>query len=146
VTQTVLLGLSGTMRDFAYDPSGKFRAWLKTVAYHAWSKFVTGRQQRARGSGDSQVVELLQTGEARDDLAARLEGECDREWLEQAVARVRRRVQPHTWDVFRLMTFEGLPGSEVARRLGMQVASVFAARSKVQRMLQEEIRKLEEAT
>jgi len=35
-------------------------------------------------------------------------------------------------------------GADVAAALGMKVATVFVARSKVQKMLQEEIRKLEE--
>ena len=52
-------------------------------------------------------------------------------------------MQPHTWEAFRLTTQEGLSGAEVATRLGMQVATVFVAKSKVQKMLQEEIGKLE---
>ena len=38
---------------------------------------------------------------------------------------------------------EGESGAEAAAALGMKVATVFVARSKVQKMLQEEIRKLE---
>jgi RNA polymerase sigma-70 factor (ECF subfamily) len=39
---------------------------------------------------------------------------------------------------------KGESGAEAAQALGMKVATVFVARSKVQKMLQEEIRKLEE--
>ncbi len=143
VTQTVLLKLSEKMRDFEYDPKGSFRAWLKTVAHHAWSKFVAGRQRGGLGSGDTQVGELLDSVAARDDLVAKLEEEFDRELLEMASERVRQRVEPRTWDAFRLLALEGLSGAETAERLGMKVATVFVARSKVQKMLQEEIRKLE---
>jgi RNA polymerase sigma-70 factor (ECF subfamily) len=45
--------------------------------------------------------------------------------------------------VFRLTAVEGLSGAEVARRVGMKVAVVFTVRSKVQRMVQDEVRKLE---
>ena len=40
VTQIVLLKLATKLRDFAYDPSRSFRAWLKTVAQHAWLDFL----------------------------------------------------------------------------------------------------------
>ena len=73
-----------------------------------------------------------------------IEREGDRELLEKAMALVRLRVKPHTWEAFRLMAFEGVSGAEVAERLGMKVGTVFVARSKVQRMLQEEMQKLEE--
>jgi RNA polymerase sigma-70 factor (ECF subfamily) len=55
------------------------------------------------------------------------------------------RVQPHTWEAFVLTAVEGLSGAEAASRLGMQVGAVYVARGKVQRMLQEEVRRLEES-
>ena len=41
------------------------------------------------------------------------------------------------------MALEGLPVAEVAARVHLQVAMVYVAKSKVQKMLQEEIRRLE---
>src|SRR5215470_10745848 len=129
VTQDVLLRLAEKMRAFTYDPSRSFRGWLKTLTHHAWSDFLSGRNRPGLGSADSQVVQALQRLEARDDLTQRLEEEYDRSLLEEAMARVRPRVQPRTWEAFRLTAQEGLSGAEVAARLGMQVATVFVARS-----------------
>jgi RNA polymerase sigma-70 factor (ECF subfamily) len=143
VTQEVLLKLAAKMRDFDYDPSKSFRAWLKTVAQHAYSDFVASRQRAGRGSGDTEVLRWLHTAETRDDLVCRLEEEFDRELLEEAMVRVQLRVEPRTWDAFRLTAMEGLSGAEAAARTGMKVATVFVARGKVQRMLQEEVQKLE---
>jgi RNA polymerase sigma-70 factor (ECF subfamily) len=42
------------------------------------------------------------------------------------------------------MAIDGLSAVEVAQRLGMKVATVFVARSRVQRMLREEIARLEQ--
>jgi RNA polymerase sigma factor (sigma-70 family) len=142
VTQTVLLKLAAAMQTFVYDPEKKFRAWLKTVVRHAWSDFWSGR--KAVAAGGSQAVQLLHTVEARDDLVKRLDDEFDREVLEEAQARVRQRVVPRTWRAFELTALEGRSGADAAAELGMKVATVFVARSKVQKMLQEEIRKLEE--
>ena len=66
-----------------------------------------------------------------------------RAYRKEAMARVRLRVPPPKWEVFRLTALEGLAGAEVGQRLTMKVVTVFAVRSKVQKMIQEEIRKLE---
>jgi RNA polymerase sigma-70 factor (ECF subfamily) len=143
VTQEILVKLTQKLRAFAYDPSRSFRGWLKTVAHHAWRDFAHGRSHAQRAAGASQVQELMLTLEAREDLVQRLEEAFDLELLEAAKVRVRLRVAPHTWEAFRLMAFECLPVAEVAARVQLQVAMVYVAKSKVQKMLREEIRKLE---
>src|SRR5262245_28768293 len=142
VTQDILVKLNQKLRAFAYDPSRSFRGWLKTVAHHAWRDFEDSRRAR-RAAGDSQAQELILTLEAREDLARKLEEAFDLELLEAAKVRVRLRVAPHTWEAFRLMALEGLPVAAVAARVHLQVAMVYVAKSKVQKMLQEEIGKLE---
>src|SRR5262249_47754965 len=143
VTQSVLVQLAAKMRDFVYDPSRSFRAWLKTLAHHSWADFLENRRRVGAGSGDSQVLERLQTVAARDDLAVKLEEEFDHELLDEAMARVRLRVAPAKWEVFRLMAIEGMSGAEVAERQKMKVSTTYVVRSKVQRMLHEEISALE---
>jgi RNA polymerase sigma-70 factor (ECF subfamily) len=143
VTQTVLLQLATKMRRFAYDPARSFRAWLKTLTQHAWSDFVADRQRAVTATGDSQTMDALGTLEARRDLEACLEEAFDLELVELATRRVRRRVEPRTWEAFRLIALDGLSGAEAAARLGMQVAAVFKAKSNVKKQFQEEIRQLE---
>jgi RNA polymerase sigma-70 factor (ECF subfamily) len=143
VTQTVLVRLAEKMRGFTYDPSRSFRGWLKTLAHHAWSDFLEGRRRRGTG-GDTGAPGRLEAVEAPADLAQRLEEAFDRELLDVAAGRVRQRVRPRTWDAFHLTALEGLSGAEAARRLGMQVAHVFVAKSEVRRMLADEIRRLEQ--
>jgi RNA polymerase sigma-70 factor (ECF subfamily) len=143
VTQQVLLKVAVKLRHFVYDPERSFRAWLKTVARHAWSDFVAEQERGGAGSGDSGVLAVLQTVPARTDLESRLQETFDLELLEIATARVRAHVKATTWEAFRLTALEGLSGVEAAGRLGMQVAAVFMAKSNVQKLLQEEIRTLE---
>jgi RNA polymerase sigma-70 factor (ECF subfamily) len=59
VTQDVLYKLARKMKDFSYDPSRSFRAWLKVLTNHALSDFVNDRPRAGQGSGDSTVVRLL---------------------------------------------------------------------------------------
>jgi RNA polymerase sigma-70 factor (ECF subfamily) len=144
VTQDILVKLSQKLHAFAYDPSRSFRGWLKTVAHHAWRDFEESRRRAGPAACNPQIQDLMLTSlEARKDLAQRLEDVFDLELLEAAKARVRQRVAPHTWEAFRLMALERMPVAEVAARVHLQVAMVYVAKSKVQKMLQVEIAKLE---
>jgi RNA polymerase sigma factor (sigma-70 family) len=143
VTQNVLLKVARQMQTFRYDPNKSFRGWLKTIAHAAWCDWLDDQRRAGQGSGDTDVMRQLATLEGRDDLTRRLEAEYDQELLEAASARVRLRVEAHTWAAFRLLAFEGLSGAEAADRLGMKVGAVFVAKSKVQKLLKEEIQELE---
>ena len=143
VTQAVLLKLSEKMQTFDYDSAKSFRGWLKTITRHAWSDYCSSRKA-VIAAGGSQVLEMLHTVEARDDLIRRLDDEFDRELLDEAMNRVRGRVLPRTWEAFERTALQGQSGAEAGKALGMKVATVFVAKSKVQNMLQEELRKLED--
>jgi RNA polymerase sigma-70 factor (ECF subfamily) len=142
VTQYVLVRLARKMETFAYDPSRSFRAWLKTLTHHAWRDYVDSRERAGRGSADATVEEILHRVEARDDLTSRLSEEYDHELLEEAMARVRLRVEPRTWEAFRLTALEGLSGSVAAERLSIPVMTAFKHKNRVQKMIQETVRQL----
>jgi RNA polymerase sigma factor (sigma-70 family) len=145
VAQIVLAKLAAKLPTFQYDPNQSFRAYVKTLARYAWCDVLASRQQPgAGGSGDSVVLELLNTVEAREDLESRVAEAFYRELLDEAMARIRLRVEPRTWEAFRLTTLEGLTGAEAAERAGMEVATVYKAKSKVQKMLKEETRRIQE--
>jgi len=144
VTQEVFLNLSVKMHRFCYDNKGSFRAWLKTLTRRAWQVYVTKQRKAGRGSGDEAALEVLNELKAREDLTRRLEEAFDQELLKEASNLVQLRVEPRTWEAFQLLAVQGLSGAEAAQRLQMKVATVFVARSKVQRMLREELARLEE--
>ena len=143
VTQDVLLKLNGLMARFVYDPSGRFRGWLKTLTHHAWRDLAAERRRSGLGVGERSVTELLGNVQAGENLVEQLDAEFRREVMDRAMERVRRRVSERTWDAFRLTALEGLSGSAVAGRLEMRVARVYGARSSVREMIREEVRKLE---
>jgi RNA polymerase sigma-70 factor (ECF subfamily) len=142
VTQQVLLTLPAKMASFKYNPDGSFRAWLHTLAHHAWHDFRGRTRRPALSGGIGHPADPLQLVTARDDLVRRLEEEFDLELLDEAIDRVRRRVTAPTWEAFRLTAWSAVPAIEVARQLDKKVATVYVARSKVQRMLQDEIEAL----
>jgi len=143
VAQDVLLQVSRQIERLEYDPARKFRGWLRAVVHGAWCQWVERNRGTARAAADSGIVSVLEQIPARDDLLARMDAEFDRELLELAMLRIRRRVEPRTWQAFELLALERLSGEQAAARVGMTVGTVFAARSKVQRMLREEVVRLE---
>ena len=141
--QDVLLRVAKQMRNFHYDAARSFRAWLKTVARAAWADWLEGGKRPGRGSGDTGVWELLSSVEARDDLVARVEAEFDQELLDVATARVRLRVEPATWEAFKLTAVDGLSAADAAARTGLKVATVFVAKGRVLKMLADEVAALD---
>jgi RNA polymerase sigma-70 factor (ECF subfamily) len=137
VTQTVLLKLLAAMQTFRYDPAAKFRAWLKTVTHHAWQDLVRSRRRRV---GADDPLERLA---AFDDLTVRLEQAYEQEVMERALARVKERVLPATWEAFKLTAIDGLSGAETAARLRLPLTSVYKSKSNVVKLLEAEVRYLE---
>jgi RNA polymerase sigma-70 factor (ECF subfamily) len=145
VTQIVLVKLAQGMKNFSYDPCRSFRAWLKAVTHNAWQDFVAGRGTATLASGGNSDGERLASVAARDDLSRELEKLFDLELLRTAMQRVRLRAAAHTWMAFSMTAVECVPAIEVARRLGMKIARVYAARSTIQQRVQEECKRLEAA-
>jgi RNA polymerase sigma factor (sigma-70 family) len=144
VTQDVLLRLAQKLRTFNYDPSRSFRGWLRTVTQNTLADFLADRKRQCSGSGDDGVFEQLQSVQARDDLIKHLNDQFDAEIMAVACARTQARVEPQTWEAFRLTAYERLSGDTVAARLGMSRATVFTAKSRVLEFLREEINRLDE--
>jgi RNA polymerase sigma factor (sigma-70 family) len=143
VTQDVLLKLHRLLARFAYDPSRSFRGWLRTLTHHAWRDLVDDRRRMGSGSGDTAMQDFFENVAAGDTLAQQLEEEYRSELLDQAMARVQSRVEPRTWDAFRLTALEGYSGATVADRLEMKITRVYTAKSEVKKMIRAEVRMLE---
>ena len=144
VTQNVLLKIAKQMRRFEYRSGGRFRGWLRTVAYHAWCDYLNSQRNATSGSGADAVAKLLNSIEARDDFLRNVEEECDRNVLDDAMAVVRQRVEPHTWKAFVGMAIDDKSGPELAKELGMKAGTVYVAKSRVQKMLHDEIQRLDQ--
>lgn len=141
VAQDVIAKLTHKMASFQYDHTRCFRAWLKTITQHALSDLMASR---GRALLDA-TIPILKSIEARADLEKRIEQLFDREMLDLAIARVRARVASATWEAFRLTTFEECSGAEASKLLGIPITSVFVAKHRVQKILKEELAKLEAA-
>lgn len=143
VTQNVLVKVVCAMRAGRYNESkGNFRAWLKTVTRNAICDLMRGWDE-AGGGGDTEMLANLATAPETAGMDAELEREHEKELLRQAERRVRQRVQPHTWEAFRLSAVELVSAKETAQRLGMRVGEVYVAKSRVIKLLNQEVTRMQ---
>lgn len=148
VTQQVLLKLVTTMRTFDYDSHrGSFRGWLKTVTSNAVKDLARQWQRRnVRAAGDTVTAEQLNSlsdPRALNELTERIESQYREELLKEAETRIRSRVKPETWTAWHLTAVEQVPAAEAAVQAGMSVSEIYVAKSRVNKMMREEVRRLE---
>jgi RNA polymerase sigma factor (sigma-70 family) len=146
VSQDVLLRFWRQAATFRYDPEKTLRGYLRRMVVSAVSDWGEQLRRAGRLATGGPLESLLENKPARDDLAARIERAYDTELLALAMREVEERVQPHTWEAFRLLALEGRGGAEVAERLGMQINTAYVARKKVQRMIREVVARLDAPT
>ncbi|MEM7476866.1 MAG: sigma-70 family RNA polymerase sigma factor [Planctomycetota bacterium] len=142
ITQALLLKLFQQMRQFEYQPSqGSFRSWLKTVTRNAvrdhW------RRKKAVTAEKSEVWEQMLNTPAVEDFSARMEKIFDLELLQFAKLRVKSRVAAHNWKVFELSEKGDMTVQEISAKTGVRVPMVYVAKSKIVRLLKEEVALIE---
>ncbi len=142
VAQDVLVRFWRHAAGFEYDPSQRFRGYLRRIV----TSVVSDRTRRRAVEPlrrSEEVHELLDSLPAREDLVARIEAAYDTELVAVAMRDVQTRVKPHTWRAFELLAMQGLSGAVVAEELGMEINTAYVARKKVQRMIREALAQLE---
>ncbi len=139
VTQDVLVRLAKHLGAFEYDPSATFRGWLRRVVENAITDFFrTRRMQPATDRGTS-FLASLESIESQQDLQARLDAGFGLELLDLAKARVKARIDKDRWLAWELTAVEQLAGEDVSGRLQMKLATVYSNRSKIQKMISDEV-------
>jgi RNA polymerase sigma-70 factor (ECF subfamily) len=143
VTQDVLRDVSTAVRRLEYDPGrGLFRSWLFTLAHRKLADFFRRRGRQEQGSGDSGVQGLLEQRPAAAD-EARWDEDYERRAFAWAADQVRGRFSAKTLQAFVLTAVENRSGEEAARQLGLTVAAVYLAKSRVMARLKEQVQALE---
>jgi RNA polymerase sigma factor (sigma-70 family) len=142
VTQEVLRTLAGALRRGAYDAGrGAFRSWLFAVVRNELKTFWGRRARQVQGSGDSATLAVLEAEPAPEvDL---WDLEYRKHVFAWAAEEVRGAVEPNTWQAFWQTAALGKQAQDVARGLGMTVAAVYMARSRVQARLKEAVQAIE---
>jgi RNA polymerase sigma-70 factor (ECF subfamily) len=134
--QDVLGAVAGAIGRLDYDPAkGAFRNWLFTVVRR---KILTWRRaQRRRPSDDPAMQQALEQYPAPPADEAAWEAEWEERLFAWACSQVRPHVTEVTWQAFWRTAIEDQPAKQVAADLGLSVAAVYGARSRVLARLKE---------
>jgi RNA polymerase sigma-70 factor (ECF subfamily) len=143
VAQEVFRGVAVGIDQFRRDRSGdSFRGWLRGIARHKLLdhyRRVAGQPDAAGGS-----AALVRLGQVASDPAADdpPPGEAARDLAllaRRAMDLVRTDFHEATWRAFWETAVEGRPPADVAAELGLSVASVYSAKSRVLARLRQEL-------
>jgi RNA polymerase sigma factor (sigma-70 family) len=137
--QEVLGTVAGSVARLEYDSGrGAFRNWLFTIVRRKLSNWRRAQKSRPQASPNSDDRQLLEQQPAPLEQA-----DWDDRWEEQLFAwaceQVRREVAETTWQAFWRTAIDDEPGKKVAADLGLNVAAVYQARSRVLARLKEQI-------
>ncbi len=131
LTQVVLRVVASAIQKLDYNPErGSFRGWLFTIVRTKLASFL-GRRPEVQGTGDTSTHRLLEAQPAPDAEVQAWETEYDQRLFAWAAEQVRGQVRDATWQAFWQTAVEGKPGKEVAASLGMTLAAVRLAKSRV---------------
>jgi RNA polymerase sigma-70 factor (ECF subfamily) len=146
LSQEVLRAVAGAVGRLEYDPArGAFRNWLFTVVRRKLSNWRAAQTNRVRGTGDTATHQLLEQCPAPDLMEAEWEAEWERRLVSWACEEIRRNTTASTWQAFWRTAVDGQRGKQVAADLGISVAAVYHARSRILARLQELVRSVQEA-
>jgi RNA polymerase sigma factor (sigma-70 family) len=144
VMQDVLRSVMQAVGRLDYDAlEVSFRAWLFTLAHRRLCDFLTERNRSPRGTGDTGILALLEKQPAAADDSGLWDEECARTRFAWAAEQVRHCVPPTYWEAFRQTAVEGAKPKEVAQRLGITVALVYLAKSRVMARIKEQLEQCE---
>ena len=143
MTQDVLVKLLDEMPRFEYDPTKRFRSWLRRVVSTAVINRYRERKRRPGdwATGDTTTQEALRewadpSGNSFDEMAEVLEDRLEQSrLLSEALQNVRTRIDAQTWGIFTLLLIDGVKATEVAARIGINITAVYAAKSRVLKMI-----------
>ncbi|HUT92344.1 MAG TPA: sigma-70 family RNA polymerase sigma factor [Thermoguttaceae bacterium] len=125
LTQDVLQVVAKGAKSFVHDGAeGAFRGWLYGIARHKLQHFLTRRQRKGQGSGDTASLERMEAIPSPDEDAQVWEREHERRVFAWAAEQVRACVDPSTWQAFWQTAVDGKSGEQVAAALGMSVGAV----------------------
>jgi RNA polymerase sigma-70 factor (ECF subfamily) len=146
LTQDVLRAVAGAIRRLDYDArQGTFRGWLFTIVRNRLSNFLARAPRQFVAGGGTDLVNLLHAQPApAADPEAEWEHECRQQRFAWAARQVRQEVEESSWRAFWRTAVEGRRPPDVAGELGLSVAAVYMAKSRVLARLKRQLQAWDE--
>ena len=152
VVQETCIGVAKNLPEFRYDPKiCRFKTWLLNLTAWRVKNQLVKRQrwdERLHCPGAREDSERTATIERiPDSRQGELEACWEREWQmnlsKAALDTVRSRFSVTQWQMFDLNVTKEWPAAEVAKSLGVSVATVYLTKHRVTAALKREVRRIE---
>jgi RNA polymerase sigma-70 factor (ECF subfamily) len=140
LSQEVLLKVVKHLPSFEHsNRRGAFRSWLRTIVFGRTADYWRAMSADTLASGGSGVTAALaQLVDPDSDLNRQWDEQHDRYVFNRLLDLVAEEFEPTTLRAFRRLALDGASGAEAAEELGLSVAAVYAARSRVVRRIRQE--------
>jgi RNA polymerase sigma-70 factor (ECF subfamily) len=150
VVQETMISVARQMPTFKYDRAiGSFKAWLlNTTRWRIIDQLRKRGPAAARHLAEDEVTPRTPTTEELvDPTSRRLDDLWNAEWeknlLDAAIARVKRRLDPQRYQIFDFYVNKEWPPEKVAKAFGITVDQVYLAKHRVTEMIKAEVKRLE---
>jgi len=150
VVQETMVSVAKHMPTFKYDPQiGSFKAWLLNL-----TRWRIADQLRKRGpltayqstseetSTDTPTVNRIVDPNSKV-LDQIWETEWEKNLLDAAIGRVKRRLDPQKYQIFDFYVNKEWAAEKVAQAFSISVDQVYLAKHRVTEMIKEEVKRLE---
>lgn len=145
VQETVISVLKG-MPNFKYDSTkGSFKGWLLRLTSWRITDQLRKRQRRIRDqehAGDTSTGTIT-IEQVADPVGLKLEATWDEEWeknlLDAAVERVKKKVDPEHYQVFDLYAIKQWPVTKVAKTMRVNSGKVYLIKHRISRLIKKEV-------
>jgi|KBSSwiStaDraftv2_1062776.scaffolds.fasta_scaffold630560_2 RNA polymerase sigma-70 factor (ECF subfamily) len=151
VVQETVIHVAQHMPGFVYRShaqGGSFKQWLLTQTKWRIADQFRKRQRRQRIVAEDVPDDFLE--EVTDGTWEKLEELWLSEWeqnlADAALARLKEKIDPHHYQIFFLSVIKEWPAIKVARSLSVSIASVYAVRHRVKKLLTQCLEQLKHET
>jgi RNA polymerase sigma factor (sigma-70 family) len=153
VVQETMLTVAKQMPNFKYDrKNGSFKSWLLTTTYWRIGDQIRRRKTVAVSDSfsDESDTGTRTVDKVIDPAGLDMNELWDIEWeknlLDAAIAKVKRRLDPQKYQIFDFCVNKEWPPEKVAETFSIPVAQVYLAKHRATEMIKEEVKKMESQT
>lgn len=140
LSQEVLLSVVKHLPSFQHSGNrGAFRSWLRTIVCNRTVDHWRAIDASTQASGGRRATAALQEIADPDvRLNRQWDEEHDRYVLQCLLDLVEEEFEPLTLQAFRRLALDGVSGAKAAQELGLSVAAVYVAKSRVLKRIRQE--------
>jgi RNA polymerase sigma-70 factor (ECF subfamily) len=140
IAQEVFMSVAADIQHQQSNRPGAFRKWLFTIVQRRASDHCRRNKRQPRAAGDTRTQEMFaQLPDERADLEQQWDHAYLRHLFSKAAKVVKKDIEAKTWDAFCRTTIQQEAAQSVASRLKMSVASVYMAKRRVLKRIEQQV-------